>query len=138
MRKPVLLIDDSQIDAEFTLRAYARCNLKNSVLLALDAEEALVTLNSKAKRPPDERVGLILLDLKLPKMDGFELLKIIKARPDLEAIPVIVVTGSVLSQDRLRAQMLGAADFVSKSIEPAEFSALLCAAIEPYRVTLNS
>lgn len=138
MHKPILLVDDSPFDSEFVLRALRTCKLSNRVLLAYDGEEALATLDAKSMRTVEEHVGLILLDVKLPKMDGFEVFKLIRSRPSLRAIPVIFVSGSMLQDDRSRAQILGADGFVTKMADSEEFAELLCAAITPFKHALTS
>lgn len=81
---------------------------------------------------------LILLDLKLPKVDGFTLLKRIRATPYLVHTPVIVVSGSTLEADRVRALALGASNYVVKHMEFKEFAKMLSIALSPYIPTLNA
>lgn len=81
---------------------------------------------------------LILLDLKLPKIDDFTLLKRIRATPYLIDIPVIVVSGSTLEADRVRALALGVSNYIVKHMEFKEFAQMLCVALSPYISTLNA
>lgn len=137
MPKPILIVDDSSLDSDLTLHALRRCKISNRVLFALDGEGALATLDSKARCGVNECVSLILMDINLPKMDGFEVFKRVRARPALKDIPIIFVSSSTLEIDRSRAQILGANGFVTKLAEPEEFSDLLCKAVEPYRSALS-
>lgn len=138
MFKPILLVNDSSVDSYFTLRALRECKVVNHVLLAVSGDEAIATLESRAEGKNDGCIGLILLNVELPKIDGFEVLKLIKSRPALKDIPVIMLSRSLIKNDRARAQILGANGFVTKVAELDEFGDLLCKAIEPYKMALTS
>lgn len=138
MYKPILLVEDSPFDAEFTLRAMRTLSLPNPVLLAHDGEEALEVLLRKCKTAQsDECVSLVLLDLKLPKLDGFDVLKRIKAHPLLKDTPVVVVTGSRLISDKVRAEILGASGVLTKSEDHEEFALQLRTALSPLKPLLQ-
>ncbi|HBZ06807.1 MAG TPA: two-component system response regulator [Massilia sp.] len=126
MASHILLVEDDEHDLSFTNRALELCLASNEVQVARDGEEALCALEQ------DEKPSLILLDLKLPKVDGFTVLKRIRATPALEEVPVIVVSGSILETDRVRAMLLGANNYVAKSMDFGDFAQHLSLALSPY------
>ena len=106
----ILLVEDSAEDAEMTLRALRKKHLANHVHWARDGEEALaVLLNSRAPK-------LVMLDLKMPKVDGIEVLRQLKARPETRAIPVVVMTSSNEERDVLEAYRLGVNSYIVKPV----------------------
>jgi CheY-like chemotaxis protein len=123
MVKKALIVDDFPFDVELTRRVLRGCTLDHEVVVVPDGEEALRVLNG----PHD--FGVVLLDLKLPKVDGFEVLKEISSKPFLSDIPVIVLSSSRNETDRMRARMLGAGDFVEKAIDYMVFKADLTRAL---------
>jgi CheY-like chemotaxis protein len=123
MVKKALIVDDLPFDVELTRRVLRGCTLDHEVVVVPDGEEALRVLNG----PHD--FGVVLLDLKLPKVDGFEVLKEISSKPFLSDIPVIVLSSSRNETDRMRARMLGAGDFVEKAIDYMVFKADLTRAL---------
>jgi two-component system response regulator len=131
MPKKILLVEDSQHDAEFTLHALQHCRILNSVIHADDGGTGLWHLATT----PD--IALVLLDLKLRTLDGFELLKIMRADPRFVNMPVIVVSTSILPSDRSRAEVLGASGFVTKDYDLKNFSEAICLAFAPYEDLLN-
>lgn len=137
MRKPILVIDDSDFDAELTLRALSQCFTNSPVLVANSGEEALAVLSDRIRYPAERQVRLILLDIKMPGADGFELLSALKTNPAYATIPVVVVTGSTMLEDARRAEALGAAGFITKQFEFSDFTLSLCAALEPYGSSLQ-
>jgi two-component system response regulator len=116
----ILLVEDNQEDLELTLHALKRENLANHVHVARDGEEALEFLqgngNSGACRPK-----LILLDLKLPKVDGMQVLKQIKSDPRTKTIPVVILTSSKEERDLLNGYHLGANSYIQKPVDFAQF-----------------
>jgi two-component system, response regulator len=116
----ILLVEDNQEDLELTLHALKRENLASHVHVARDGEEALEFLqgngNSKACRPK-----LILLDLKLPKVDGMQVLKQIKSNPRTKTIPVVILTSSKEERDLLNGYHLGANSYIQKPVDFAQF-----------------
>jgi CheY-like chemotaxis protein len=119
-RLPVLLVEDDPIYVANLERAFARCRIPNRLMSAANGEEALELLRSGPTRAP--LPGLILLDLNMPVMNGFEFLEIQKSDRDLRRIPVVVVTSSCQESDRRRSYELGAAGFLTK---PLEFDAFV-------------
>ena len=120
----ILLVEDNPTDAELTLRALRKGNLANNIVWVKDGAEALDFLfrdGSYAGRP-DINPKLILLDLKLPKIDGIEVLKRIKSNERMRAIPVVMVTSSAEGRDVLESYKLGVNSYVVKPVEFEKFS----------------
>ena len=119
--KIILLVEDNPDDEALTLRALKKNNIRNEVLVARDGVEALDYLfGTGAYRGRDlsQQPQVILLDLKLPKMDGFEVLERIRSYEATRFLPVVILTTSNEDQDRVRGYGLGANSFVRK---PGEF-----------------
>jgi len=116
--KPILLVEDSPKDVELTLAALERCQLANAVVVTRDGAEALDYLN--ATGPFEGREGgepiVVLLDLKLPKVDGLEVLERIKSDQKLRHTPVVMLTSSREEQDLVRSYHLGVNAFVVKPV----------------------
>lgn len=123
MVKKALIVDDLPFDVELTPRVLQSCAVDHDVIVVPDGEEALRELN----RAHD--FDLVLLDLTLPKVDGFEVLKEISSKPFLSDVPVIVLSSSRNESDRVRTRMLGAGDFVEKALDYAAFKADLTRAL---------
>lgn len=115
--KPILLVEDDNIDAMTVKRAMKELNITNTLVRACDGEQALDYLRDKANEKP----CLIFLDLNMPKMNGLELLKIVKQDEDLKTIPVIVLTTSGEQCDIVESFKLGVAGYMVKSVDYAEF-----------------
>jgi CheY-like chemotaxis protein len=119
----ILLADDNAQDVELTLAALKSSRLANDVVVVHDGAEALDYLYRRgalADRPAD-LPGLILLDLKMPKVDGLEVLKQIKGDPALKTIPVVVLTSSREEQDLIRTYDLGVNAYVVKPVSFEDF-----------------
>lgn len=119
----ILLAEDSPQDAELTLNALAEHNITNLVDLARDGAEALDYLYKRGKfagRQGGNPV-LVLLDLKMPRMDGLEVLRSVKADPQLRTIPVVILTSSREEQDVVRSYELGVNAYVVKPVEFDQF-----------------
>jgi len=120
----ILLVEDNPHDGELTLRALRKGNLANRITWVRDGAEALDFLlrdGSYAGRP-DVNPRLILLDIKLPKVDGIEVLKRIKAHEPTRLIPVVMVTSSAEGRDITESYKLGANSYVVKPVEFEQFS----------------
>ena len=115
--KPILLVEDDNIDAMTVQRAMKELNVANKLVRTGNGEEALHYLRSSSKEKP----CLVLLDLNMPKMNGLELLKIVKADDDLAAIPVIVLTTSGEQCDIMESFKFSVAGYMIKSVDYAEF-----------------
>ena len=123
MVKKALIVDDFPFDVELTRRVLQSCAADHEVVVVSDGEEALRELGKASD------FDVVLLDLKLPKIDGFEVLKEISSKPFLSDIPVIVLSSSRNETDRMRARMLGAGDFVEKAMDFGVFKAELTRAL---------
>jgi CheY-like chemotaxis protein len=123
MLKPILLVEDNPRDLELTLLALDRSQLANEVIVARDGQEAIDYLHGTGDwtgRVPGNP-AVILLDLKLPKIDGLEVLEMIRASDSLKAIPVVMLTSSREEQDLVRSYALGVNAYVVKPVEFNEF-----------------
>lgn len=115
----ILLVEDNPDDVDLTLRAFHQNNIRNPVLIARDGREALYYLlaaGASAAHTPAATPRLVLLDLKLPKIDGLEVLRRLRADRRTRRLPVVVLTSSNEKQDILAAYDLGANGFVRKPI----------------------
>jgi CheY-like chemotaxis protein len=119
----ILLVEDDPKDVELTLTALEEYNLANEVIVARDGEEALEYLYSrgKFKTRSSDNPAVMLLDLKLPKVDGLEVLKQIKSEEKLRMIPVVVLTSSKEEKDMVASYKLGVNAYVVKPVDFHEF-----------------
>ncbi len=118
--RPILLVEDNADDVALTLRALKKNNILNQITVASDGAEALEFLfggDADLGEP-----GLILLDLKLPKVDGLEVLRRIRADERTSLIPIVVLTSSKLEEDILSSYRRGANAYVRKPVNFAEFA----------------
>lgn len=116
--KRILMAEDNRNDVELTLTALAEHNLANEVVVAHDGVEALDYLYRRGRFEgrPNGNPLVIFLDLKMPRMDGLEVLRHIKGDPDLKAIPVVVLTSSAEEQDVVESYNLGVNAYVVKPV----------------------
>jgi two-component system response regulator len=112
----VLLIEDNPDDVALTLRAFKKSNILNEVVVAKDGEEALQRLFSGAPLPQ-----LILLDLKLPKVDGLDVLRKIRGDEKLRMLPVVILTSSREERDLIDGYSLGANSYIQKPVDFEQF-----------------
>ena len=120
----ILLVEDNADDEALTLRALKKNNIKNEVVIARDGAEALDYLFATgvhAGRNLNVMPHLILLDLKLPKMDGFEVLRQVRGAEHTKMLPVVILTTSNEDQDRVKSYGLGANSFVRKPVQFDKF-----------------
>lgn len=120
--RPILLVEDNPRDLELTLAALAKCQLANDIVVARDGAEALDFLYARgphAGRTPGDP-AVVLLDLKLPKVDGLEVLERVKTDPQQRQIPVVMLTSSREERDLLTSYELGVNAFV---VKPVDFNA---------------
>jgi CheY-like chemotaxis protein len=119
----ILLVEDSPMDAELALKALAAYHLANEVLHLRDGAEALDYLYRRGAYEGwiDGKPVLILLDLKMPRIDGTEVLRQVKADPDLKTVPVVVMTSSREDQDLIDTYQLGVNAYVVKPVRFPEF-----------------
>jgi CheY-like chemotaxis protein len=121
--RPILLVEDSPRDLELTLAALAKCQLANEIVIARDGAEALEYLyrqGAHAGRAQGDP-AVVLLDLKLPKVDGLEVLEQVKKDKDLRHVPVVMLTSSREEQDVVKSYELGVNAFVVKPVDFREF-----------------
>jgi CheY-like chemotaxis protein len=118
-----LLVEDDPNDVELTLTALEEYNLANEVVVAHDGEEALDYLYCRGNFAgrPDQNPAVLLLDLKLPKLDGLEVLQQIKSDGVLKMIPVVVLTSSREEKDLVTSYQLGVNAYVVKPVDFHEF-----------------
>src|ERR1700677_814247 len=122
-RKPILLVEDNLNDVELVLNVRKRNHVANEVVTARHGGEALDFLFRRG--PHEGRIGpdpiFILLDLKMPKVDGLEVLKVLKADPRLQMIPVVMLTSSTEETDLVKSYRLGVNAYVVKPVDFNQF-----------------
>jgi len=121
----ILLVEDSQDDLDMTLRALSKANLANHIQVARDGVEALEFIfceGAHAGRKFENRPKVILLDLKLPRVDGLEVLKRIKGDPRTKIIPVVVMTSSQEQKDLIQSYHLGVNGYIVKPVNFDSFA----------------
>lgn len=124
VHKIIMLVEDNPDDEALTLRALKRNNIQNSVVVARDGVEALEYLLATEMSEPREsnvKPVLILLDLKLPKIDGIEVLRRIRADVRTQFIPVVVLTSSKEEQDLVNSYSLGCNSYIRKPVDFGQF-----------------
>lgn len=125
MNKVILLVEDNASDEKLTLLAFKSCGVRNEVVVARDGAAALDYLFATGRyvdRDPSLRPALVLLDLKLAKIDGLDVLRRIRADERTRLLPVVVLTASKEEEDILHSYALGANAYVRKPVEFAEFA----------------
>jgi len=123
--KLILLVEDNPKDEALTLRAFKQSGIANKVAVARDGVEALDFLFNTGTRPdgnPAELPTLVLLDLKLPKVDGVEVLKRIRSDERTKLLPVVILTSSNEEEDRLKCYKSGANSYVRKPVDFNHFA----------------
>ncbi len=124
MELDILLVEDNQDDVDLALHALRREKLANNIFVVRDGEEALDFLFCRggfAERSFDRPPKLVLLDLKLPKVDGMEVLKQIKGDPRTKTIPVVIMTSSKEERDLVAGYNLGANSYIQKPVDFDQF-----------------
>jgi CheY-like chemotaxis protein len=114
----ILLVEDNPDDVELTLLAFERSKIANEIVVARDGQEALDLL---AGRDPGVVPELVLLDLKLPRVDGLEVLRRVRADPRTRRLPVVILTSSNEERDVVAGYDLGANSFIRKPVDFNEF-----------------
>jgi len=123
-KKVILLVEDNPDDEELTLRALAKNHIRNEIVVAHDGVEALDYLfgtGSFAGRDPDHLPEVVLLDLKLPKVDGVEVLRRIRGDARTRLLPVVMLTSSLEEGDLARCYANGVNSYVRKPVDFIEF-----------------
>lgn len=121
----ILLVEDNPNDVELTLQALKSSRIANRVEVARDGEEALDFIFGRgayAGRNPLDNPKLILLDLKLPKVDGIEVLRAVKGDPNLRSVPVVVLTSSREERDIVQTYALGVNSYIVKPVDFEQFT----------------
>jgi len=122
--KIILLVEDSPDDVELTLRALKKNNIANEVVVAGDGAEALeylMAIGKYAKRAIADLPEVVLLDLKLPKVGGLEVLRAMRADPRTQMLPVVILTSSTEERDIIASYQLGANSYIRKPIDFDQF-----------------
>jgi CheY-like chemotaxis protein len=131
---PILLVEDNPMDVDLTVRAFQRRHVTNPIQVARDGEEALewIARWDRGEPPP----AIVLLDLKLPRVDGMEVLRQLKSHPVYRTVPVVVLTTSAEDSDVQRAYQLGANSYI---VKPVDFDSFVevAAQIDLYWTILN-
>jgi two-component system response regulator len=125
MSKLLLLVEDNESDEKLAVRALTRSGIPHSVVVARDGAKALDYLfatGSHAGRDRSVLPVVVLLDLQMPRIDGLEVLRRIRANDDTRCLPVVILTASRRSEDIARGYLLGANAYVRKSVEFPEFA----------------
>jgi two-component system response regulator len=122
--KMILLVEDNADDEALTLRALKKNNIGNKVIVVRNGAEALDFLfcsGAYAERDPRDKPQVILLDLKLPKVDGMEVLRRIRADPSTRTLPVVILTSSKEEQDVVNSYLIGVNSYVRKPVDFVQF-----------------
>ena len=133
--RPILIVEDNPMDLDLTRRAFARRKLANPIEVARDGEEALAFLPRWQAGAPQPAV--ILLDLKLPKVNGLEVLRQIRSHPEFGDIPIVMLTTSAEDADIKKAYELGVNSYILKPVDFEKFLEV-AAQIELYWSVLNT
>ncbi len=133
-KRPILLVEDNPMDLDLTLRAFARRRIVNPIQVARDGEEALAWLPRWGAGEPLPLV--VLLDLKLPRIDGLEVLRLLRADPVSRDLPIVVLTSSAEDRDVQEAYRLHANSYIVKPMDFEKFMHV-AAQIELYWCLLN-
>jgi len=121
--KKILLVEDNENDVELTLNALQECRLTNEVAIARDGAEALDYMYSRNqfKDRGEGQPCVILLDLKMPRVDGLEVLRTLKGDPEMRHVPIVMLTSSREERDLVRSYDLGVNAFVVKPVDFSQF-----------------
>lgn len=124
-KKAILLVEDNPDDVKLTMRALKKSNILNEIVVAQDGVEALDYLFGTGKydgRDMNIRPQVVLLDLKMPKVDGIEVLRRIRADERTQPLPVVVLTTSSEDRDKIESYKLGANSYVRKPVDFSQFA----------------
>lgn len=125
LNKPILLVEDNATDEKLTLRAFKKSGISNDIVVVRDGAEALDYIFARGAhvgRDVSALPAVVLLDLKLPKIDGMEVLRQVRADPRTRLLPVVVLTASKQEEDIIGSYSLGANAYVRKPVDFNEFA----------------
>jgi len=125
MMKKILLVEDNPDDVDLTLRSLKKNNILNEVIVVNDGEQALNYLECKGRfkdSDPGCLPAVVLLDLKLPKVDGHEILRAIRENPRTKFVPVVILTSSLEEEDIIKGYKYGANSYIRKPVDFQQFS----------------
>lgn len=132
----VLLAEDDPDDAFLVKRAFSKAQLPHAIVHVVDGQQTIDFLTGAPPfQPPAALPDLLLLDLKMPRMDGFEVLRWLQSMPQFKSIPAVVLSSSDHEADIRQARALGAADYFRKPGDPAELVRLVCTVNERWLKT---
>ena len=120
----ILLVEDNKDDEALSMRAFNRNKIRNPIVCVRDGQEALDWLfgeGAYAGRNPAEMPAVVLLDLKLPKVDGLEVLRRVRANPVTKLTPIVILTSSREDRDRLEGYSFGANSYIQKPVDFEQF-----------------
>lgn len=120
---PILYAEDNENDIQLTLSAFKTCGLTNQIVVVRNGNEAIEYLTYKGPWQSRDKVNpvLVLLDIKMPELDGIQTLKIIKSDKELKIIPVVMMTSSNMESDLMESYQLGANAYIVKPVDFNEF-----------------
>jgi len=125
MSNEILLVEDNESDEKLTIRAFRQSGITNEIAIVRDGLEALEYLTATGRhagRDGSDLPQIVLLDLKLPRIDGLEVLRRIREHPPTKLLPVVVLTSSRQEEDVLKSYSLGANAYVRKPVEFSRFA----------------
>jgi two-component system response regulator len=120
--RPILLVEDNADDEELTLHSLKKCNLANEIVVARDGVEAINLLHGANPGDPVLTPSVVILDLKLPKLDGLGVLRRVRQDPRTRTLPVVVLTSSAEDSDILATYDLGGNSYVRKPVKMDDFT----------------
>ncbi len=132
----ILLVEDDPDDVELVRQMLSRSRMPIRILTAPGGEEALAFLRREGRHAAAPRPDLVLLDLNMPRMDGRELLRLVKGDPDLKSIPVVILTTSNAADEIVKSYGLGANGYVSKPLGLGQFSQVV-RVVEDYWIEIQ-
>lgn len=121
MESPILLVEDNPDDEALTIRAFSKNGIRNPIAVARDGQEAVDFLLNCDQHDKHERPVLILLDIKLPKLSGIEVLRRIRSENNTKLIPVVMLTTSKEEEDLVKSYSLGANSYIRKPVDFMQF-----------------
>lgn len=121
-KKIIVLVEDNEQDEILTIRALKKNNIMNEIVVLRDGQQAIEYF---ARPHPDIEIQLILLDIKLPKIDGLEVLEFLKKQSHLKTTPVVMLTTSIEENDVIKSYLLGSNSYVKKPVNFEEFAAAI-------------